>query len=52
MSACQPLAHFGLGEFDRVEVLEVRWPDGLTERFGPLTANQATVLERGTGSKR
>jgi hypothetical protein len=52
MSACQPLAHFGLGEFDRVDAVEVRWPDGLAERFGPLPADQTIVLERETGNKR
>jgi hypothetical protein len=51
MSACQPVAHVGLGAADRVDVIEVRWPDGLVERFGPFPADQQVVLNRGTGTR-
>ena len=30
--------HFGLGEKDRVEKVEVRWPSGDVQHFGPLDA--------------
>ena len=33
LSSSEPVAHFGLGPVERVERIEVRWPDGLLERF-------------------
>jgi hypothetical protein len=47
-----PRVHFGLGEVDRVERLQIRWPDGRTEERRDLPANQfLTLLEaRGGGA--
>ena len=44
-----PRAHFGLGAADRVDRVEVRWPDGLVEEFlgGPVSCYR--TLERGRG---
>ncbi len=42
---------FGLGDQERVDRIEVRWPDGVIEVFSqPITADrQCLVLERGSG---
>ncbi len=44
-----PRAHFGLGRADRVDALEVQWPDGGRERFPGRAADQAVVLRKGDG---
>ncbi len=42
--------HFGLGDAAKVNSIEVRWPSGKTERFGPLAeVNQRLLLSEGTG---
>ncbi|MCH9650227.1 MAG: CRTAC1 family protein [Deltaproteobacteria bacterium] len=43
--------HFGLGESQEVDEIEVRWPDGLKEKFGPAPANQRLRLVRGQGNR-
>jgi hypothetical protein len=50
LSASDPRAHFGLGEFDGPVTLEVRWPDGLEETFAKVAVDQAVVLVRGQGA--
>jgi hypothetical protein len=42
-------AHFGLGGADRVEAIEVTWPDGLREEFAGRAADQAIELRHGEG---
>lgn len=49
LSASQPEAHFGLGESDRVESVEVKWPDGLRERFMITALDRYAELVRGRG---
>ena len=39
----------GLGKRPQLDALEVRWPSGRTERFGPFAANQAIALVEGEG---
>lgn len=39
--------HFGLGTAPRVEGLEVRWPSGKVERFGPQPKDRVLVVEEG-----
>jgi enediyne biosynthesis protein E4 len=39
-----PRVHFGLGEADRVERLQIRWPDGRVEERRDLSANQFMTL--------
>jgi hypothetical protein len=47
--------HFGLGGADRVEEVEIRWPSGAVERFGPaagtgpLEADRRWSAVEGTG---
>jgi hypothetical protein len=44
--------HFGLGKVERVEEIEVRWPDGRVEVFPACDADRQLVLSRGTGTLR
>ena len=48
-SASDPRLHFGLGDSERIDRLEVRWPSGLTELFAGALANRAYELREGTG---
>jgi len=41
--------HFGLGTRTRVESVEVRWPDGTTQRFGERPANTFIKIVEGAG---
>ena len=47
-----PRAHFGLGQADRVDALEVIWPDGSEEIFPGAAADQLVVLRKGEGKPR
>jgi enediyne biosynthesis protein E4 len=38
--------HFGLGKSSKVEVIEVRWPDGSTTRRSAVAANQELTIEK------
>ena len=42
-------AHFGLGQKEAIDLLVVRWPSGLEERFENLSANRLVVLQEGEG---
>ncbi len=42
-------AHFGLGSAQRVESIEVRWPDGSCETFPGGAVDQPLVLRKGEG---
>lgn len=42
-------AHFGLGQRESIDLLVVRWPSGLEERFENLSANRLVVLQEGEG---
>jgi hypothetical protein len=44
-----PRAHFGLGEADRVEAIEIVWPDGSEETFPGRPADQLVVIRKGEG---
>jgi hypothetical protein len=46
-----PRAHFGLGPAERVERIEVRWPDGSDETFEGGAADRVVVLHKGEGKK-
>ncbi|MXW79112.1 MAG: CRTAC1 family protein, partial [Gemmatimonadetes bacterium] len=39
----------GLGKRPQLDALEVRWPSGHVEQFGPFAANQAIALVEGEG---
>lgn len=42
-------AHFGLREAETVDRIEVAWPSGRAETFGPYEANQLVRLREGQG---
>jgi hypothetical protein len=44
-----PRVHFGLGELDHVDRIEVTWPDGKKEIFPMQKADQVLTLPKGTG---
>jgi tetratricopeptide (TPR) repeat protein len=46
-SASDPRLHFGLGGAGRVEAIEVSWPSGRVDRFGPLAADTGYLLLEG-----
>jgi tetratricopeptide (TPR) repeat protein len=47
-SASDPRLHFGIGTERRVEKVEVRWPSGRVDRFGPLDGDRVYRLREGT----
>ena len=46
-SANDPRLHFGLGDSDRVESIEVRWPSGKVDRHKDLPAGTGYLLREG-----
>ncbi|MFQ5590209.1 MAG: CRTAC1 family protein, partial [Phycisphaerae bacterium] len=51
LSSSDPRAHFGLGAMDKIDQVDVKWPDGLHERFRGLQLNRYVELIRGTAEK-
>jgi tetratricopeptide (TPR) repeat protein len=51
-SASDPRLHFGLGDSDLVETIEVAWPSGRIDRFGPLPADAGYLLREGQSEPR
>lgn len=47
-----PRAHFGLGEVERIESIEIVWPDGSREEFAGTPADKAITLSKGDGRSR
>ena len=44
-----PRAHFGLGSQAKVDSIAVLWPDGKSETFPAVAADQVVTLRRGAG---
>ena len=44
LSQVDPRAHFGLGEAQHADVVEIRWPDGQTQRLEDVAANQILTV--------
>jgi hypothetical protein len=44
-----PRAHFGLGQADRADAIDVVWPDGSEESFPGGLADRLVVLRKGEG---
>ncbi|MHC5024159.1 MAG: CRTAC1 family protein [Planctomycetota bacterium] len=51
LSSCDPRAHVGLGSARRIDRIEVRWPDGMEEQFGPFDVDQPVELVWGEGTR-
>ena len=49
LSSHEPMLHFGLGAIPVVDSIEVRWPEGVVEKFPGGAAGQRRVLARGSG---
>jgi hypothetical protein len=41
--------HFGLGSVTKLDSVEVRWPSGLTEKFGGLATDKIHTLKEASG---
>ncbi len=50
-SANDPRVHCGLGAAGAVESVDVRWPDGSRETFGPLAVDKIHDLQQGKGQR-
>ena len=50
LSSNDPRLYFGLGDNERVDEIEVRWPTGLTEAYGAAPADREITLVEGQGS--
>ena len=48
-SANDPRLHFGLGESDRVQSVEIRWPSGRVDRYSDIAANAGYLAREGEG---
>lgn len=44
-SSVEPILHFGLGEADRIDELEILWPDGNIEILKFIASNQTLILD-------
>ena len=49
LSSSDPRAHFGLGKVDRLDSLEVTWPDGRREQFEDPPVDRLWTIHQGTG---
>ena len=43
-SAVEPILHFGLGQMDQIQEIEVVWPDGNIQTLAQVTANQTLKI--------
>jgi hypothetical protein len=41
--------HFGLGHVPRIDAIEVRWPDGVLERFSGVAVDRHHTIRSGSG---
>ena len=51
ISSSDMRVHFGLGPAKKIDLVEVRWPSGLTEQFPGQAIDGVRVLKEGTGSR-
>ena len=48
LSSNEPGTHFGLGNVERIDQIEVDWPDGRSEIFPGSAVDQRLLLTQGT----
>lgn len=51
LGAVEPILHFGLGNTNLVDRLEVRWPDGKTQVLNKLSGNQRLTIKYSDAGK-
>ena len=51
-SAEDPRIFFGLGKHDKVDMLEIRWPSGIVDRFQNLPVDDFVIVEEGNREAR
>jgi hypothetical protein len=51
LTSNDPRGHFGLGQNESFDSVEVLWPDGYRERFPGGTLDRSIVLNRGQGTR-
>ncbi len=51
LSSHDPRVHFGLGAAERVDAVQVLWPDGTREAFAGRPADQSIALRKGDGRR-
>jgi len=51
MSKSEDVAHFGIGELELIEKIEIKWPDGSIEEVQDVDANKMLVLTKGNSKK-
>ena len=49
LSSSDPRAHFGIGKAEKVDKIEVLWPDGVKETFPGCVVTARLILRRGEG---
>ncbi|WP_373516337.1 VCBS repeat-containing protein, partial [Pricia sp.] len=49
-SSVDPIIHFGLGKNEKVDTLEITWPDGSYQKLNNVTADQLLPIEQAQGS--
>ncbi len=51
LCSSEPRAHFGLGAVEKVDRIEVHWPDGTREAFACGAVDRRIELRKGAGTK-
>ena len=49
LSASELVLTFGLGQHDKADTIEIRWPSGQTDRFSGLAAGATVSVTEGKG---
>ena len=49
MSAHDPRVHFGLGQRQSIELLEITWPSGTVDKLTNIPINRIITVKEGVG---
>jgi hypothetical protein len=50
LSNNDPRVHFGLGKYDKIDRLEIVWPDGQVEHLSDIEVNKYITVKQGKGN--